>query len=525
MTRGIKKWLQISSFAIFGSFMLINCEPDADNLGSQFFESGAAQDNVLINSLIAYNISNNDTIVSVASKLDSANLGAFNVPGFGLQKASYFSQVRLAEYGKEFGTNAVVDSVVLVIKPRFASDSVTTTTNASFTYPDGNVPSTKVVNTYPIVFKYGRTKINGNTPLTINVNEVTDFMGAQTTKLYSNDNFTEGTLLGSKIFNGKVSSVDIKKNSDNTELLKVDATIRLPLSTAFFQNKIISKSGMPEIADVASFIRYFRGIKISVAENDGYLFKFDPDQLEMIMYYKQDLVTDGVTTRPQSKFNFNLSGNTSVGGNNVQFQKVVYDRTNTAVSSALANANPIVGDLKLYPQGMGGPSIGLKIQPTDIANLKDLYKNQQAGILSAKIRLYADNSTVNSYSNLNNFIVKQNGLKTFLEEFSTYGSNVNYNFVTVKDLYNNASSAYYDIDVTKTVKNIVEQEASNLDFIVGVGQYTISTFGGFEGQEVGKTTFAQTFNTRSYTPSAAVLVGTDPSNVNRAQLRVIYAKK
>ncbi|SFI08524.1 DUF4270 family protein [Halpernia frigidisoli] len=528
MTKKIQRLLQISLFAIMGSLLLINCESDADNLGAQFFQPGAAQDGVVLNDLTAYNISHNDTVrtdgfqIGASKVLDSVVLGAFNVPQFGVQKSSYFTQLRLPTYPLTFGTNATVDSVIVTIKPQFSADSIKTTTNTSFNYPDGNVLSTKVVNTYPISLKYGRTKIGGKTNLTINVNEVNDFMGSNQTKLFSNMNFAEGALIGSKVFNGDITSVNIKKNSDNSVLVDRTASLRIPLDAAFFQSKIVAKSGSSELGDVSTFIRYFKGLKISVAENDGYLFKFNPNEITLQIYYKNDLVAGGTTTRPQSTVSLDL------GANNVHYQKVDYNRSGTAVASALATSNPLFGDKKLFPQGMGGPGIGLKIPDLTITSLRNLYLNQKAGILSAKIRLYTDASWTNNFKKPKRFLIQQKDVGTFLKEFSTYSSNPNFSVFTVNNLYSNP--AYYDIDLTKTVKDIIETGAPNKDLILNVGDYLRDLS---SGQYVGLAPilypqflpYGQNFNDRAYTPNAVVLVGSDPASDKRAQLRIIYTSK
>ena len=220
MNKKIQKLLQITFFAVCGGLLLTNCESDADNLGSQFFQQGAAQDGVVLNDVIAYNVSHNDTIRTDAAKLDSVVIGAFDVPQMGVQKSAYLTQVRLLSYAPKFGENAVADSAVIVLKPAYSSaaDSTKTTTISNYIYPVGNVSSTKVVNTYPLL-KYGRTKIGGKTQMTINVNEVTDFMGSTVTKLFSNQNFSTGALLGSKTFYGDINSININEYERRKKML------------------------------------------------------------------------------------------------------------------------------------------------------------------------------------------------------------------------------------------------------------------------------------------------------------------
>jgi hypothetical protein len=253
MTHTIKKAITVLSMVIFGSVLLYNCEPDADSLGEQLFLDGAAQGNEKSFEVVAFNIDNNDSIRTEASKLSSAVLGAFDEPQFGRQKASYLTQLRLSTYDPDFGANAVVDSVVLVMKPTYASDSVTTTTDESFVFAgvDGNVDAKKVVNTYPVV-KYGKAKKT----LNIKVNEVTEFLKSSSDTVKSNQAFAfDPTVLGSKEFKGKVSSVTITKDSDGSALFTASSPgIRIPLDKTFFQNKIIAKKDQPELQDASNVI-------------------------------------------------------------------------------------------------------------------------------------------------------------------------------------------------------------------------------------------------------------------------------
>ena len=180
MVKNIKNILKAAFLFVGSSLLFVSCESDADNLGSQFFVKASAEGVNLSKPIIAYNISNNDSIRSDASKLTLATLGAFSESQFGLQKSNYITQARLNSYDPDFGTNAVVDSVVLEIKPLYPADSATAKTYEDYVYPDGNVAAKKVVNTYNIT-KYG----NKTKTLTLNVHEVTDFLGSTTDKIYS----------------------------------------------------------------------------------------------------------------------------------------------------------------------------------------------------------------------------------------------------------------------------------------------------------------------------------------------------
>lgn len=530
MIRTIQEFFKITATLVIGSLILVNCEPDADQLGSQFFQDGA-QGTEKSYPIIAYNvyhgtpgILNTDTIRTDAARLQSATLGAFAEPQFGLQKSAYVSQVRLSTYTPDFGTNAVLDSAVLVLKPLYVADSVTTVTNEDYIFPEGAVPAKKVINTYPIL-KYGKTKIAGKTLLNFKIHEVTDFLGSNINKIFSNKIVNTGAEIGSKTFNGNILSVQVTKDSDNSVLFESAAAIRIPLDSTYFTNKILTKGTTPELADAASFIRYFKGIKISVDENDGYLFNFDPTTTELVLYYKNDKVEGTTTTRASVVYNMNL------GSLNTYFNQFSFDRAGTP-SASIISANQTTGDAKLFAQGMGGSGIGLRVPAADVAAIRALYDNDKIGIVSAKIRLYTDPTWSSNYNKPSLFVVRQRNLtpavgeKEYLEDFLTdmstlYGSS-NYRLVKAYDL--EKSPAYYDIGITQTFKNIIEKLEPNYDFVIDVGTYTTDTGGNILGalySDLG----SQNFNTRSFTPNRAVLIGTDPSNEKSAKLILTYGQK
>ena len=507
MKRNIYKIISASAL-VLGSVFLLNCEPNADNLGEQLFTDNMIQGESTAYDVTAYNLNNNDSVRTDAIRLQNATLGAFNEGAFGMQKSTFVSQVRMDTYNPDFGTNATVDSVVMVLKPLYASDSLTTTTK-DITYPDGNIAAKKTTDSYPVQ-KYGKTKIGGSTVFNIKVHEVTEFLYGNADPVYSNKIVAYNTLLGSKVFDGTVNTVKITKKSDDTSLwTSDDKSLRIPLNASFFQTKIIAKQGSVDLNDASNFIRYFQGIRLSVDENDGYIFKFTPNDAKILMYYKYDKTDNGVVTRPQKTFSFNI------GTGNTQFNQIQYNRTGTLVSTALSNINTN-GDPKLFLQGMGGPGAIVKIPAATIATLKNKFLNEKIGIITAKIRLYSDETVWNNnYAKPTDFLFNTKNATTFLSDIATLTGAPGYRLIKYYDLDKNP--AYYDITITKSIKDLVEKDATNSDFVLNLGSYlTNSQTGAY---------FGLNFNDRAYRPNRIVLVGTDPSNAKRVQLNVVYGKK
>ncbi len=529
---------------VMGMVVLNSCEGDLDNLGSQLVDVNASEGVDKAFSLITYNIDNNDLIRADATKLDSVRIGAFTEDVFGGQKASYITQVRLNTYNPDFGTNPAIDSVVLTLKPRYesAADSLTTTTNEDYIYPDGEVAAKKVVTTYP-VSKYGKYKIGGQkTKFTIKVNDVNDFLGSTSDSLASNKTIALGAELGSKAFDGTVNSVVVTKDSDATELLNRAVSYRMELTNKdFFKTKLFDKKGDQVLKDAASFIRYFKGISISVQEEDGYLFSMAPNDAAITIYYKNDVTaTDGTVTRTKAELALNL------GSGNVHLSNIAYNRTNEQYLAAMTNAIKIADfnkieegkslvvatnnyAQKLYLQGMGGSSVGIRIPAETITTLKNMYKNEKIGIVSAKIRLYNDDSWDNKYKKPSNMLVKDRVLKGFLPDMTSL-ANAGYSLLKTGNL--STKDAYYDIGITASLKTIIENEAydpntTNRDYIINLGSYLSDASTGL--------LLGQGSNTRTYNPYRIVLNGTvDTQNVGQeisdkkskeAQLRLIFTKK
>nr|WP_315031130.1 DUF4270 family protein [uncultured Chryseobacterium sp.] len=543
MTHTLKRTFAMLLLAIFGSTILYNCEPDADSLGEQLFNNGAAQGNEISSDVIAYNINNNDSIRSDASRLLSGLnasggalsvgvLGAFNEPNFGMQKASYLTQLRMPTDNFDFnGPNAKVDSVVLVVRPPantaddtyYIADSIKAP--GAYDKSDFPVDGDKIAvsidkKTYPIR-KYG--KIGGAfKSMKINVQEVTTFLDANAEKFTrSNVDVSTGELLGSGVFDGNVSTVSITKKSDNSNVFTSNLGFRINLSnTDFFQKQVIDKKGKPELQDASNFTRHIKGIRISVEPTDGYLFQFSPDDMELIMYYKYDKTDNGTVTRPQTTLKFNL------GSPNAHIGQYQYNRSGSAVSSALDGSSPVNGDAKLYVQGMGGPSIGVKIPDTRIDELKASYQKDKIGIIGAKIRFFVDPGTwanVNSVAGDRKFtlvpMITKDG-KIDLTQFTSDALN-GFNVYTY-----NTDKKYYDFVITKTLKDIVEgkldtnnnsQPFVNNPFLINLGAFVRNSQGAVVGAK---------YTTRATDMNRAILTGTThDTNPNRVQLIVTYATK
>jgi len=528
MTHTVKRTFAMLLLAFFGSALLYNCEPDADSLGEQLFIKDATQGNEKSYSLIAYNIDNKDSISSDASRLinqintngvspSTAVLGAFSEGQFGMQKASFVSQLRLSQYDFDFGTAPKVDSVVLVVRPanetQYKKDSVDARPAADIDFLVGTetIKASIEKKFYPAV-KFGRGKIGSTDVLYhVKVQEVTTFLDANNVALQkSNAPISTGDLLGSTTFNGNYSDVTVSKKSDNTNVFLGGVGMRIPLDKNIFQTKILDKNKKPELLNAANFVRYFKGLRISVDETDGYLFQFSPENTEVIMYYSNETTSGGTTTRAQqTPFKFTLGG--------ARLGQYEYNRGASAWATRPTD-NTETGNEKLFLQGMGGPSIAVKMRGTTIDSLRTMYQNDKAAIINARIRIYTDPTDwANNYQKPQKLTMVTAATSpttsALLPDGFTSDLTAGFGLFNGYDLDKNP--AYYEFYITKTLKDIVEGGATNKPFIINAGDFikdTSSILAGFK------------YTTRAFAMDRAVFVGT-VNNPNRIQLKVTYGTK
>ena len=490
------KKIKLFLFSLFLGSIAVGCNSDADDLGLQFFENNEAQGEQTAYDLVAYNVNNNDVVRSDSYSLRKATLGIFSENQFGMQESAYVTQVRLSSYAPNFGINPTVDSVYLEIKPEYDVTAKTTSvTNVTY-----KGQAAKQTLTAYSTKKYG----NPASAMTINVNEITTDLGSTGVEILSNRSVTAGALLGTKSFTGNSIAVSINKTSDNTVLLTKDAGLRIQLNASYFQTKIADRSGASELSNESNFINHFKGIKVSVQGSNGYLINFVPDQVTMTMYYTHGAPSD----RKTESYSFNLASP------NVHFSQISYNRS-TIFNNVMAGIDRTNGDPLLYMQGMGGPGAGIKIPENTIEALRTLRRDRGAAIVSAKIRLYTDTSVWNnSYTKPDNFLVKKEGETDFITDLKSMLYNVNFRLVTA--YATNTNPSYYDVNITKTVKDIVEQGKEAKDIILNIGSYLTNYNGALVSED---------YNTNVYTPNRAVFVGTNPTNRYRPQLLVTYIVK
>src|SRR5690606_7044742 len=151
--------------------------------------------------------------------------------------------------------------------------------------------------TYKLDSIYGRTDL----PMTLQVREVGEYLLSQDSTYYSNPNLSNcpscpninqidilPTVLGSAQISNKVTTYQKKAANDETAAAPTVA-FSVKLDKDYFTQKFIENQNSSDLDDQAAFIRnFFRGIELSVVENQGFYFNFNPNLISVTMYNSYD---------------------------------------------------------------------------------------------------------------------------------------------------------------------------------------------------------------------------------------------
>ncbi len=251
-------------------------------------------------------------------------VGSMVDPVFGVTSANYYTQFRLSAESNDFGSNPVMDSIVLQLR-------------------------------YSTI--YGDT----NTLQTLKVYEMSQDLSYDST-YYSNQSIAiYGNLLASYTFRPK------PKDSVLVKGVKTAPHIRINLSkmTNYFGNKILFTPA-DVINSNLSFIKYMKGLAIQSVpvSSGGALISILPIDAnsKLVLYFHNDSTTYNAFDMPVNSLCARMN----------QFDHNGYLSASPELKNQILNKDTLLGKEKLYIQGLGG--VQTKIRIPYIKELRNLGK-------------------------------------------------------------------------------------------------------------------------------------------------------
>jgi len=440
-------------------------------------------------------------------------LGQYSQVPFGTKSATIVAQVTLPAVKPTFGTKTQASE-------NSENKSENETVTEAYLYiPFFNPNSSNSNASYSQNVEYTLDSIYGNRDASfqVNVRELNYFLSDIDTDLnakiyYSNDtNITSN--LGASIVSNTTSTYTISNKAitryqfDNPQTSEDESKkvqdvlapgLRIPLSTNFFQTKIINKEGSSELANANEFKKYFKGISVSTSNFSKdlmMLLNMANAKIEIVYSYKTSGTNSTTTETRKNRYELSLNGITVNLFNN--------------------SGESLTDSSKIYLSGALGQTASITISDTDIAHIK----SQKLMVTDASLLLYVDNSVSYTKEPERLFIYNtQTG--AVLVDYQ-YDPTSNADSSTYSYLYHlgklqkeNGKGAFYQLRITNHILNLVNEIGTNVPLGIVIASNVKNTNLG---------AYLRNTNTKGKIPSSAVVtpLGTVIKDV---KLRISYTQ-
>ena len=389
-------------------------------------------------------------------------LGQYSQAPFGTKSATIVAQVTLPAVNPTFGTKTQASE-------NSENKSENETVTEAYLYiPFFNPNSSNSNASYSQNGEYTLDSIYGNRDASfqVNVRELNYFLSDIDTDLnakvyYSNDTNITSNLGASIVSNTTTSTYTISNKAitryqfDNPQTSEDESKkvqdvlapgLRIPLSTNFFQTKIINKEGSSELANTNEFKKYFKGISVSASNFSKdlmILLNMANAKIEIVYSYETSGTNSTTTETRKNRYELSLNGITVNLFNN--------------------SGENLTDSSKIYLSGALGQTASITISDTDIANIK----SQKLMVTDASLLLYVDNSISYTKEPERLFIYNtQTG--AVLVDYQ-YDPTSNADSSTYSYLYHlgklqkeNGKGAFYQLRITNHILNLVNEIGTNV---------------------------------------------------------------
>ena len=333
--------------------------------------------------------------------LSSNLLGVYNDLLYGKTKGSVISQVVPTSFGFNFPEDAMVDSVILTV-PYFSKSIGSDGEGRTLYSLDsvfGNEPVKLSIwqNTYFLRDFDPNSNLSEVQRYYSNSNETINFDNFRGQKLYENDDYTPSS-----------DAVSVGEDELIPPSLRVSLfSDEIPDLQDFWNDLFFSlPEGASEISNQNNFKDYFRGLYFKIEEamsGNGHMTMMDFTQGSVILYYSWVIDTtiddngDPLEIKDDSFIRMNFTGN--------RLNTLENDPTNTVISDADVNADPVNGDEALFIKGGEGSMAVIDLfngtiedpdTGTDVDALEYFRSKKDEWLINeANLTVYVDQNQVN----------------------------------------------------------------------------------------------------------------------------------
>lgn len=499
-------------------FSFVACEDDFETVGGNIIgEPGFNAELYDEAEISAYT----NTLAPVQTNNLPVNLlGHFTDPVFGDQVASIYTQLSLGATSPEFGTDPVLDSVVLNI-PYFSTELENDA--------DGNA-------------QYKIDSLYGEGPIKLSVLESSFFLNnfdpetnfEQAQKYYSDlgtqieENLTGAVLYVNESFEPSAEEIVEITSTDTT---RTGPALRIKLDNAFFQTKILNKEGSDVLASQNSFRNYLRGIYLKAEKigADGSMVIFNMAQANagITMYYTvkeadvddidEDEDKDELVDTPKSfKLSFGSSKVNTFEQNTPQFPE--------SSNLYLKGGKGSMAVIELFS--------GLDSNDDGISDELEFLRENNWLINEANLEFYVNNELASGLNQPERVLIYDLNTNAVLVDyvFNTPGtpnplnSPANNNHLVPLKTDENGNGVVYKVRITKHVNNILNNDVDNPKLGLVVTQ-NVNILSNSAVKQTEESVVKRVPAGSVITPEATVLYGPDAEDdAKRLKLKIYYTE-
>ncbi|MCH4822190.1 DUF4270 domain-containing protein [Gramella lutea] len=383
-------------------------------------------------------------------------LGVHNHPVYGQSTASLITQLSLSSENPNFGENAQLDSVVMVI-PYFSTQSEEST--------EDNII-------------YELDSIYGDESFKLSVYETSYFLNdldpdvgfEQRQKYYSDQqDAIEQNIIGDPLYVDEdfepsalpFDSYELNVDGENDTIANNPA-LRIKLPVEFFQEKIIAQQGTDNLLNNSNFRDYFRSLFIKAESNGSggseLLLNFSGQNSapRIRLYYKRDSSDEDEEEQTRGTFTLN------VGGNRFNTFTGEYPQE---ISAAISSQSSETGAENLYLNAQEGSMAVIELFP-DEEELENL-KNEELLVNEASLTFYVNDDILAGGDQPRRLYLYDLNNNTFLSDYALDASfnvaNPDISVTNFSELVaEDESGKYYNIRITNHVSSIINNDAENV---------------------------------------------------------------
>jgi hypothetical protein len=275
---------------------------------------------------------------------------------------------------------------------------------------------------------------------------------------YSNHKFkliNKNLISGSSTFYHKPSTIEVV---DNVAILP---NIKIPINKNWIKNKIISKSGEPELSDDVSFKEYFNGLYLiaNSSTNGGNMAMLDlkSSHSKLEIHYKN-------SEKDSLSYNFVVSDKCSRTNT---FDHLNFSDASLQFQQQVLNNDISLGKELLYLKSMGGTKVYLKFP-----NVKEMFAGQRVIINKAELVMSTYGDAFSKYYAAENITankVREDSTYQFLPDDAVHMGELYFggNFDRNKNEYR--------IRLTKYIQNLIDSDDEDYGITLFVNGRAVKT--------------------------------------------------